>query len=220
MLSVVGVTLVAPAEAPGQAGAPLPGMMPTGVFLPSEMGECCDGFRVGHWVEYLAVRQPGARRWHMRMATVGREGESWWVEMTMSEARRGDATCKILVDPGASDRDGRLKRVIIQPEGHMPLELPPRGAAKQIPAPEVAAGEGSLVGRERLKVRAGTFETKHYRRGEGESAQHVWMSERVGLWGLVKYRSSQVRLTLLGQGTGAVSRIVDEPVPFDPASIR
>ena len=215
-LVVVGL---APRRAPAQAGAPLPGMMPAGVFLPSEMGQCCDGFRMGSWVEYVMVRRGTAKRLHLHMAAVGREDEAWWIEMTMAEARRGEVTCKMLVDHGDGDRDDRLKRVILQPEGHMPLEMPLDVVESQTPPIEAGNGPGKLIGSEMLKLRAGVFETRHYRRGEGEEAHHIWLSEKVALWGLARYRSSRVTLTLLSQGTGAVSRVVGEPVLFDPSSL-
>lgn len=225
LLAVVLVTLVAAVMiraqvAPAQRGGPLPGMMPAGVFLPAEVGACCDGFRTGNWVEYVVSRRDDERRFRMRMAAVGREGEAWWIEMTVSEARRGQATCKMLVDQGEGDRDDRLQRVIIQPEGHLALELPVKAASGQLPPLEAGSGATTLIGVERLKLRAGTFEAKHYRRGDGEGAHHIWLTEKVALWGLARYRSPKVSLSLVAQGRGAVSRIVGDPVPFDPASLR
>ncbi len=219
-LSTSGAIALVASQVPAQQGAPLPGMMPTGVFLPSDLGECCQGFRVGQWVEYLVVRRLGNKRWHLHLAAVGQEEDAWWIEMTMAEARRGEAVCKMLINHGAGDRNDRLKRVIIQPEGHLPLELPVEAAVEQIPPVDAGEGPGELVGTERVKVRAGTFEARHYRRGEGPDAHHVWLSDTVALWGLTKYRSPRVSLTLLAQGTGAVSRITGTPVPFDPTTLR
>lgn len=215
----VGLILTQPRATRGQAGAPLPGMMPTGVFLPAEMGACCNGFRMGAWVEYLVVRRAGNKRWHLRMAAVGREESAWWIEMTMAESRGGEAVCKMLVDHGTGERDDRVRRVVIQPEGHLPLELPVEAATGHLPPLESGQGQGELVGRETLKLRPGTFEARHYRRGEGEDAHHIWLSDKVALWGLARYRSPRVTLTLVAQGTGAATRIVGEPVPFDPSSL-
>jgi hypothetical protein len=216
----MGVALARPTPSMGQAGVPLPGMMPSGVFLPAEMGGCCQGFQIGAWVEYLVVRRQGNKRWHLRMAAVGREESAWWIELTMAAPRSGEAVCKMLVDHGTGARDDRVRRVIIQPEGHLPLELPVEAAGEHLPPLEAGEGQGKLVGSDVLKLRPGTFETRHYRRGEGDDAHHIWLSDKVALWGLARYRSPRVTLTLLAQGRGASTRIIGEPVPFDPATIR
>lgn len=197
----------------------MPGMMPAGVFLPSEMGDCCQGFKVGNWVEYVLVRRDSNKRWFIRLSAIAKIKTAWWIEMNMSDAHRGEAVCKMLVEPGKGSRDDRLRRVIIQPEGHLPLELPVKSASGQVPPIEAGSGPGELVGVEKIKLRTGTFETRHYRRGRGDEARHVWVSDKVALWGLARFRSASVTMTLTAQGTGAVSRVTDEPVLFDPDSL-
>jgi hypothetical protein len=100
------------------------------------------------------------------------------------------------------------------------LELPVDEAGDTLPDLESGEGPGVHVGTETLRVAAGTFQARHYRRGSGSEARHVWISDRVPLWGLTRFDGPRVRLTLVAMGTGAVSRVVDEPVPFDPNSIR
>jgi hypothetical protein len=109
--------------------------------------------------------------------------------------------------------------VIIQPEGHLPLEIPVKSSSGQVPQIEAGTGPGELVGNETIKLRAGTFKTRHYRRGRGEGARHVWVSDNVALWGLARYRSGKVTMALTAQGKGAVSRVTEEPVLFDPDAL-
>lgn len=219
-VAVLVLTMARAAAA--QPGTPLPGMMPGGVLLPAEMGECCDGFRTGYWAEYRVTRIDNGRTWYVRFAAVGREGSAWWLEMTMSEARRGEATVRMLVDEGEGPREDRVRRLVVQLEGQIPLELPVRASDSRSHLPPLDSGEGAatLVGTERLRLGAGTFTTRHYRRGGGDDAHHIWLSDEVALWGLVRYASPRVRLVLVGQGRGAVSRITGEPVPFDPSTLR
>ena len=222
-LRVLATALVlglAPAVASGQAGSPLPGMMPQGALLPAELGRCCDGYRVGHWVEYL-VSAPGRRQlWHLHLAVVGRDGDAYWIELTMAQPSRGEAIARMLVDPGEGAVGGRLRRLIIQPEGNLPLELPLDMAPATLPAARPAEGSGTFVGTETIRVTAGTFSARHYRRGEGAEASDVWISERVPLWGLARFQGPRAQLTLIAFGTGAASRVVGEPVPFNPHSFR
>lgn len=218
-LLVVGACLL-PGRSPAQSGTPLPGMMPGGVRLPAEMGHCCTGFRTGYWVEYAVMRLSSREVWHLHFAAVGREDSAWWIEMTMSQAQRGEATVRMLVEEGEGPREERIHRLIVQPEGQIPLELPLRESDSQLPPLDTGSGPAALVGSERLRLTAGTFTARHYRRGEGAEAHHIWLSEEVALWGLARYQSPRVRMTLVGQGRGAVSRVTAEPVPFDPATLR
>lgn len=216
----VVVAIAWSARAPAQSGTPLPGMMPPGVFLPEELGACCEGFTVGAWVEYRVARRDATKTFDMRFAVVGREGQAWWIEMEISDARVGAVATKMLVETGAGTRDERLKRIIVQPEGQLPLELPVKSAGSHVPPLEEGGGPGALVGTETLSLRAGTFSTQHFRRGSGEGAHDVWLSDGVALWGLARYRSPRVTLSLVAQGRGAVSRIEGEPIPFDPDQLR
>jgi hypothetical protein len=220
LVAVLLAALAWSARAPAESGTPLPGMMPPGVFLPEELGACCEGFTVGAWVEYRVARHDATKTWDLRLAAVGREGTAWWIEMDLSDPRVGAVACKMLIETGAGTRDERLKRVIVQPEGHLPLELPVKAAGGHVPPLEAGSGPGTLVGPETLALRAGTFATRHYRSGSGEDAHDVWMSEAVALWGLARYRSPRVTMSLVAQGRGAVSRIEGEPIPFDPAELR
>jgi hypothetical protein len=220
-LVLVVLIVVAPLVAPAQSGAPLPGMMPGNITLPAEMGRCCKGFKTGHWVEY-AIRRVGGPRGtsRFRFAAVAREGQSWWLEMAVSQGGQGASVMKTLVRPGATSPSEGLQRMIIQPAGHLPLELPVEGTENQRPAFAEGGAPGVLVGHEGVRTPAGTFRARHYRKGRGSAAHHIWVSDRVGLWGVVQYRSPRVHLTLIGQGRGAASQVVGEAIPFDPSTIQ
>jgi len=216
------VLLGASGTAAGQAGSPLPGMMPGGALLPAELGRCCDGYRVGHWVEYVVHLRERRQVWHLHLAVVGREGEAWWIEMTVAQARGGEAIARMLVHHGdeADQVGGRLRRLIVQPEGQVPLELPVEEASGTLPEIDSGEGPGVLVGAESIRVGAGTFRARHYRRGEGPRARHIWLSDRVPLWGLTRYRGPRVEMSLTAMGAGAASRVTAEPIPFDPSTLR
>lgn len=210
-----------PRPAAAQTGAPLPGMMPGGTLLPAELGRCCEGYRVGLWVEYLVLLHDRREAWHLRLAVTGREGDAWWVEMTVAQARGGEAVARMLVRQGEGvGLGGRLLRLVVQAEGQIPLELPLEEASGTLPDLDAGEGASALVGSEQVRVRAGTFEARHYRRGAGRSARDAWISDRVPLWGLVRFHGPHAEMALTGMGTGAVSRITGDPVPFDPSTLR
>lgn len=214
------LVIAAPSLAWAQEGIPLPGMMPTGVFLPGKASPGGKGFKVGHWVEYSFIRRPQNMSHRFRIAIVGREDSAYWLEMILSQVHRGEAISKILFDPEASDEQDRVRRVIIQPGSHMPLELPVKSGRKMVPQFTESVGTGKLIGTEKIRVRAGVFKAKHYKRTGGSDPCDMWLSENVALWGMVKYRSSKVSMSLAAQGKGAVSRITEQPVKFDPSKIR
>ena len=158
---------------------------------------------------------------HLHLAVVGRESAGWWIEMTVADSRAGEVVARLLVAEGETDRvGGRLLRLVVQPEGQIPLELPLTAARSTLPDLDAGEGPGVLVGTEQLRLDAGTFASRRYRRGEGPNAREVWISERVPLWGLARYVGPSVRMSLVAMGTGAASRVVGEPVPFDPATFR
>jgi hypothetical protein len=87
----------------------------------------------------------------------------------------------------------------------------------------------NLVGKEELKVAAGTFKTTHYREKNAMGTVDVWVNETVSPLGLVKVITTPevdkkapsamqipaATMELSGTGTGAKPAITKKPKPFD-----
>jgi hypothetical protein len=90
-----------------------------------------------------------------------------------------------------------------------------------------------LVGKETLKLAAGTFATEHYRQeGPRGGTLDFWLAKETGPFGLVKMEldrpaggegpdeGGKVTMELVGKGKGAAPEITKAAKPFDPEAMR
>ncbi|MGO9640658.1 MAG: hypothetical protein ACLP1Y_05050 [Candidatus Acidiferrales bacterium] len=191
----------------------------------AQMGGRMPGFR-GVWNPTIGsgglyeMQTPQGGTSQMQIAIVGQEtvnGKTgYWLEMTMSNAG-GTMYAKYLyiVDAG----NMQIVRMVIQPAGRGPIEMPVGGMGNRQPPPVPAdiSRQGQDLGSESVTVPAGTFTAEHYKTGDGAD---VWVSPKVSPWGLVKMTSPNSNMTLLKVVTDAKDQITATPQTFDPSQMR
>jgi len=164
---------------------------------------------VGGWSEYQVVAK-GSPGQQMKLAIVGKEGDAFWYE-TVSEGKEGKVIYKMLVSGNPNDEKA-LRRVIFKQGNNPAMELPVKPVGR---APKGDGKKAKMVdkGIESIKVPAGTFKARHLQY-EGRETVDVWVDEKVSPYGLVKSKSKDVEITLLGYGTGAKTLITERPQKF------
>jgi hypothetical protein len=182
---------------------------------------------VGSWADYtLSLNDvKGKVRW----AVVERNSEGVSLE-TITEggpaALMGQpkVSTKMVLAPDFLGSDKPIKRVIMQPGDRDPVEVPPdhpQLKAQKFTKPDPK----KLVGKETLKVPAGSFQTSHYRDQTEVGTVDFWMTDSVPPLGLVKLTvtpkegspTNKVALELTGKGTDAKATITKKPVPMNQA---
>jgi len=211
----IGLLTLPLGGAPARAGDPLPGRMP-GVQLPPTLQKPMGPVRVGSWVEFSVQDLAKRRRFRLHWALVGKTGRSYWWELTFREARKPQMRIKTLIQ-GTVTKPSRIKRVIVQSGTSQALELPMKAGQKLMNV-YLRKRRGARMkdhGAVKLKVAAGTFQTRHYswKDAAGQTV-HEWISRKAGIWGLVRFRSPRFQMELIGQGRGARSRIRGIPAKW------
>jgi hypothetical protein len=240
-----GAPAVARAQMRGGGGIPV-----------TPVGAALDKVPVGTWAEYEVKRgsEPGRK---VRQALVGKAGAAFVVE-TRSETGRGDKMITQSTVARDPSEEGAIKKVVSQFGDSDPMEMPlpgangagkPEAAAGQ--PPEAGRGPGGrgmmmgrmgarylkpdpkkLVGKETVKLAAGTFATEHYRQeGPRGGTLDFWLAKETGPFGLVKMEldrpggagpddGGKVTMELVGKGKGATPEITKAAKPFDPEALR
>jgi hypothetical protein len=178
---------------------------------------------VGTWSEYT-VTVAELPPFQQRFALVGRDAATHSVEMisqggTMGPA--GKAIIKVILEADPAKKE-RVRKVIIQVADNDPMELqqdPSRDKDQFAPL-----NPRKLVGKETLKVAAGSFATRHYRDKAAAGVMDVWVSDEAPPFGIVKMRGSAsqggetsypITLELAARGKDAKPVITKAPQPFD-----
>ncbi len=166
---------------------------------------------VGAWAEYQMKAQKEAPT-KMKVAIVGKEGQSFWYETVMAGQER--IVTKMLVSGDPSDQKS-VKRMIMKTGNNPALEMPVMGMGKQ-PANAQQQPKGKIIdkGMEKVTVPAGTFTARHFQYQEGKEVVDSWTSEKVPPYGMVKSGTKDFEMVLLGYGTGAKSLITETPKKF------
>lgn len=148
-------------------------------------------------------------------AVVGKEqvegNEGYWLEIrTESEKSNGEMIMKELTVVNGSHP--QIKRLIIQPPGRPPMEMP-AGMLAMMEQHTMPGnnGPGEKMGTESVTVPAGTFECEHYRKQEDGKTIDYWVSTKVSPYGLVKMTGGGTTMTLEKTLTGQTSHIKGEP---------
>lgn len=217
VISLVTIgSLALPLASPSaQAGDPLPGRMP-GVQLPPRLQKPMGKIRVGSWVEFSVRDVTKRRRFRLHWALVGKVGRSYWWELTFREARKPVTRIKTLIK-GTVTKPGHIKRIIVQTGNTQPLELPMKSGQKLMKV-YLRKRRGVAIkdhGAVSLKTAAGTFQTRHHSwKDTSGQTVHEWISRKAGIWGLVRFRTPRFEMVLIGQGSGARSRIRGIPAKW------
>jgi hypothetical protein len=182
---------------------------------------------VGSWAEYGMTF--GENKMKSRWALVARTASSTTLEMTMRGgvfAQMGDrVTLKLVLDPDPIGVANPVKEMAMQVDDGDPMLGPPDAPTQKFQRPDPK----TLVGKETIKVAAGTMKTTHYRDHTPAGTVDVWVSEEVPPLGLVKVvatpeppsgksklpRSPQFSMELAATGTGAKPTITKPAKPFD-----
>jgi hypothetical protein len=209
--------LVSPgfAQAPGQ-GPPMP--------LAIDLAKV----PVGAWAEYSVTLGQMAPM-TSRMALVGKSADGNTVETTIEGGMMAMAGGKVVTDmvlvPN-KEKGGTVKKMVFQMGANDPMDMPIGDAGSQRfakPDPK------TLVGSETVKVKAGTFKTKHYRdKTPAGDKVDFWIDDHVPPIGLVKLEGEQkqnqmikgpIRFELTATGKDAKPLITKPAKPFDPAAL-
>jgi hypothetical protein len=182
---------------------------------------------VGGWAEYGMTF--GENKMKARWALVARNANSTTLEATMRGgvfARMGDkVTLKLVLELDPVGLAHPVKEIAMQIDDGDPMLGPPDAPAQKFQKPDPK----TLVGKETIKVPAGSMKTTHYRDHTPAGSVDVWVSEEVPPLGLVKVvatpepvtrksklpRSPHFSMELSATGTGAKPTVTKPAKPFD-----
>lgn len=158
-------------------------------------------------------------------AVVGKEqvdgNEGYWLEIRIANTKKmkGEMVMKELMVMNGSQPE--LKRLISQPPGRPPMEMPSAMLGmvrKHTPTAtggdEKTGGPGEKIGTETITVPAGTFTCDHYRTQEEGSPVDLWVSSKVSPYGVVKMVSNDATMVLQKVLTNETSHIHGTPKKF------
>jgi hypothetical protein len=172
---------------------------------------------VGSWSEYQ-VTSKGEPPSKMKMAVVGKEGDSYWYETIMESKKEGRIITKMLVS-GDPEDPKNLKRMVIKTGSEPAMEMP----VQMIGQSHKGQGQpGKVVdkGTETIQVPAGSFSTKHMQYQDSEGITDTWVYKNVSPYGIIKSQSKNFEMVLTGYGTGAKTLIIEKPQKFEMPGIH
>lgn len=168
---------------------------------------------VGGWSEYEMKGKTGSPT-KMKIAIVGKEGDSYWYETSMEDKQGGKMITKTLVSGNPNDQKN-VKRIIIKTGNQPAMEMPVQMMGQSPKSEESAKGKTIDKGTETIKVPAGTFTTKHFQYQDPNGVMDTWVYKDISPYGLVKSQSKDFEMTLLAYGTGAQTQITETPRKFE-----
>ncbi len=188
---------------------------------------------VGSWAEY--GMKFGELNMKSRWAMVARDDKSATMEMSMDNPVAaqmpggGKITLKMVMDLDPVKAEDPVKEMVMQIGDGEPMQAPSEAPRQKFQKPDAR----TLVGKESIKVPAGTFKTSHYRDHSTVGTVDVWVSEDVSPLGIVKVLTTPdpqesegkkieipaATLQLVATGTGAKPIITKPAKPFNPAGM-
>jgi hypothetical protein len=176
--------------------------------------------QIGSWASYGVTAQ--GMTLNSKVALVARDATSVSLE-TATEGgpmamMGGKMTVKLVMDPDPLSAAKPVKQVIMQVGDQDPMLAPDGVQAQQYTKPD----PNTLVGKETIKVAAGSFKTAHYRYKTEQGTVDVWASEDAPPTGMVKLVTTGqqgVTMELKALGKGAKPVITKPPQPFDPQKL-
>lgn len=204
LLLLVFLLLWAPARAQ---------MSPARVLPPFATAK--NGIKSGTWVKYsMLVRRTG-QFVQVYLAVLEREGKGQWMEVILTDQKRRSIIFKTLIQ-GRLSAPKKVLKAIVQVQGQLPLLLPESIAVQQLPKFQPGPGSGAkLIKREKVKVAAGTFSARKYRKIHQGKQTEMWNSSQVPGWPMVKLSNSEMVLELAAYGQGARSKVRGKPGKLD-----
>jgi hypothetical protein len=156
---------------------------------------------------------------------VGRDAATDWVEMTSEGGTMGahKVIMKAILEADPSKKE-RLRTLIVQVPENAPMEMKKEAGHKEQFAP---LNPRKLLGKETIKVAAGSFATRHYRdKAQDGTVVEVWVSDEAPPFGLVRLKGTMVApvgsdapvpviMELVGRGNDAKPAITKPPQAFD-----
>ncbi len=179
---------------------------------------------LGSWASYSM--KMGEMGMSAKLALVGRDANSVTMESSMEGGMMammgGRMVMKIVMDPDPTTAAKPVKQMVMQMGDQDPMVAPDSMPAQKYSKPDPS----TLVGKETIKVPAGSFKTAHYRNKTDQGVADVWVSEDVLPTGLVKLTTPPMQagpqqipgmvMELAATGKGAKPIITKPPKPFDP----
>jgi hypothetical protein len=172
--------------------------------------------KAGSWAEYKAVLQKDS--YTMRYAVIGNEirdgKELQWVEMRMTSGKSGqDMIYQVLV-PGSLVQMDQVQEAVFKTGDQPAMKMNPMmmnmlwGQLEKQSFYSKACEGVTLVGKESVKVPAGTYDALHFR--STEHAVDSWIDPGVP-FSMVKTTGKDFQMELAAQGDGAKSSITEKP---------
>ena len=166
---------------------------------------------VGGWSEYQMTGK-GEQPSKMKIAIVGKEGDTYWYESVVETKQEGRMISKMLVSGNPEDQKS-IKRMIVKMGDEPAMEMP----VQMMQGSKDQGQRGKTIdkGTESIKVPAGTFTTQHMQYQDGETVVDTWVHKDISPYGMVKSQSKEFEIVLLGYGTGAKTLITETPQKFE-----
>jgi len=214
-------TLLTPLPLRAQPAGPMMPEMPRlfGNFVP----------RTGVWSEYAVSEKGSGRKSKMRLAVVGKEGESFWYEVRMDEGTNLNII-KMLLKGDPSDPES-IQRMIIKTGQNQAMEMPAEfvvmGRRMATQMFESRSGSASSppsgirveeMGRHEVTVPAGTFKIERRRivDADGQVRGTYDFNAEVLPIGVITSETKAADMELLAYGTDARTMITEEPIKMQP----
>ena len=185
-----------------------------GTFLPKE----------GAWSQYTIIEKQTGRKTFMRMSIVGKENGSYWYEVINDEEGARNIV-KMLVKGDPNDPEN-IQRLIMKsgrgPAQEMPRDFVLMGRRMAnhmfeqrsgIPGSQSADLKNEIVGKDEVKVPAGTFSVTSHQilDANGKVYAEYKFSKTIHPFGVVTSDTENTSMVLLDHGTGAKSLITGTP---------
>jgi hypothetical protein len=205
--------------------APLALAQPAGPMAATPLAVDLKKAPVGSWAEYVV--KMGDRQAKSRWALVDRTSDKVTLEMSMDNAPPstmvGKMTMRLVLAPDPVKAPKPVLESVMQIEGKDPMEMPVNSTPQKFEKPDPK----KMVGKETVKVVAGTFTASHYRQTDERGTLDMWLSDELPPLGIVKMTatpkagspSPPLDLQLSGKGKDAKATITKKPKPFDPSAM-
>ena len=172
---------------------------------------------VGRWAEYKAVYEK-KNPYTVRYAVVGsdkRQGKDLkWVELRMTGETKDKNLVYQMLIPGSLASIGDVQEVIMKPGDKPAMKMNGmmmgmvRGQLQKKSVFGDLCDEVALVGKEKVTVPAGTFNSKHYHSTKYENDS--WVDPALS-FGMVKATGKHHDIQRIRDGNGAKSSITETP---------